>query len=135
MSRYRITLDDVKPLPVTESEGFVGMDSRVLLSDETVGSKDACMFRALFPPGAEHGDHVHDDSDELLYGLSGVGIQTIDGEDYDIRPGVAIFIPRYAVHSMRNVSRDEDLEVLGVYPTAPNLDKTGYRYLGQSSKE
>ena len=40
------------------------------------------------------GDHGDDGRDELLYVLAGSGRAAIGGEEHDLRPGVALFVPR-----------------------------------------
>lgn len=126
VKKYRVSVDEVKPLDVGEEEGFRGVDSRLLISDETVGSESACLFRAVFPPGAYHGKHIHLKSDELLYGLSGWAKQGVGDTEYEIGPGVAMIIPRGEVHWMRNDS-NEPFEVIGIYPDAVNFKDTDQR--------
>lgn len=123
VKKYRVSVDEIKPLDVGEEEGFRGVDSRLLISDETVGSESACLFRAIFPSGAYHGKHVHLKSDELLYGLSGRALQGIGDTEYEIGPGVAMIIPRGEVHWLRN-DFGEPFEAIGIYPDALNFEDT-----------
>ncbi len=122
--RYLISLREVRPLDVGDEEGFRGVDSRLVISDETMGSDHACLFRVVFPKGAYHGPHLHTESDELLYALRGKAIQWVDGIEYTMTPGTAMLIPKNVVHWMRN-DWDEEFEVIGVYPEVPNFSKTG----------
>lgn len=126
--RYLISVDDVKPLDVGDDEGFRGVDSRLILSDATVGSDRSCLFRVVFPKGAYHGPHLHTESDELLYALRGRAIQWVQGVEYVMTPGTAMQIPKNVVHWMRN-DWDEDFEVIGIYPDVPNFDKTGQQVM------
>jgi quercetin dioxygenase-like cupin family protein len=48
--------------------------------------------------------HSHDGFEETNYGLAGVTTFTVDGEQRDLAPGEAIFIPRGAVHAFENRS-------------------------------
>jgi quercetin dioxygenase-like cupin family protein len=118
---YLISTDKVKPLDVGEEEGFKGVDSRLLICDETVGDTTSCLFRAVFPPGAYHGNHVHSKSDELLFCISGEAIQAIEGVEYIIKPGDAMIIPKGKAHWMKNVS-DKPFIVIGIYPNAKNFE-------------
>ena len=46
--------------------------------------------------------HSHDAYDETIYGLEGVLTWTVDGEQREVGPGEAIFIPRGVVHHFDN---------------------------------
>jgi quercetin dioxygenase-like cupin family protein len=120
VNRYLISVDDVQPLDVGDEEGFRGVDSRLVICDETMGSDNSCLFRVVFPKGAYHGPHYHTKSDELLYALRGKAIQWVAGVAYVMTPGTAMIIPKNVVHWMRN-DWDEDFEVIGIYPEAPNF--------------
>jgi len=121
--RYFISVDEVTPLDVGSEEGFQGVDSRLVISDQTMGSERSCLFRVVFPKGAYHGPHWHTKSDELLYALRGQAIQWIDGVEYTMTAGTAMLIPQNTIHWMRN-DGEEDFEVIGIYPDAPNFDET-----------
>jgi len=118
---YLISTDKIKPLDVGEEEGFKGVDSRLLISDETVGDTTSCLFRAVFPPGAYHGNHIHNKSDELLFCLSGEAIQAIEGVEYVMKPGDAMIIPKGKTHWMKN-DGDKPFIVIGIYPDAINFN-------------
>lgn len=126
INKYLIHVDEVKPLDVGLDEGFQGVDSRLVISDETVGSDKSCLFRVIFPKGAYHGPHYHTESDEILFALRGKAIQWIDGTPYIMTPGSAMILPKNAVHWMRN-DWDEPFEVIGFYPDVPNFEKTGQK--------
>jgi mannose-6-phosphate isomerase-like protein (cupin superfamily) len=40
------------------------------------------------------GDHHEADADEVVYVLEGTGRMTVGGASHDLRPGIAVFIPR-----------------------------------------
>ncbi len=131
--RYHISTADVAPLDVGEEEGFKGVDSRLLISDGSVGYDGACLFRAKFPTGAHHGPHLHTESDELLYCIAGEAIQAVEEVEYRMRPGDAMVIPRGVVHWMRN-DGPADFIVIGFYPSAANFDKTGQQLVSDGTK-
>jgi mannose-6-phosphate isomerase-like protein (cupin superfamily) len=119
--KFLVSTREVSPLPVGEGEGFRGVDSRLLICDATVGRTESCLFRAVFPPGGYHGNHVHHKSDELLFCISGQAIQAIDGVEYRMKPNDAVFIPKGVPHWMKN-DGTEPFVVVGVYPGARNFD-------------
>lgn len=52
--------------------------------------------------------HSHSGYDEVYYVLSGTGVVSIDGEDYDLRPGAVAVIPAGLDH---NISADKGKEL------------------------
>ena len=48
IKKYLIQIDEVKPLDVSLEEGFQGVDSRLLISDETVGSEKILLVSSDF---------------------------------------------------------------------------------------
>ena len=134
--KYRITLDDVETAPVDEKDGWEKIDFRIMINDEICGSELVCWWRTIFPKGRSHHKHLHTDAEEVVFGLSGRGASGFgDGKELEITPNTAIYIPRNVVHWTRNLSEDEDLIITGAYIGAPNLEKTGYKSLGEITEE
>ncbi|WP_049995834.1 cupin domain-containing protein [Halococcus sediminicola] len=70
-------------------------------------------------PKEGHERHNHPDSEEILYVISGEGIQTVDGEERRITAGEMVHIPAGAYHSTINATW-EPLRLLAVYaPPGP----------------
>ncbi len=63
------------------------------------------------PPGTSIGEHLHDDTEEIYFVLSGVGVMSLDGEEREVRAGDAVLTQPLARHGIRNPGPDE-LEVL-----------------------
>jgi quercetin dioxygenase-like cupin family protein len=144
MSRYRVSVDDVKVAPTaTSAIGFSNMDIRFLITDKTVGATEVSLFRTIFPPGfAAHQKHIHVGMEEVVFGIRGrgcVGIEGPDGkgDEYEVTPGVAVFIPKDYVHWFRNLNPDQEVEICGVYssPRAGDYSPQDYKYLGKITDE
>jgi mannose-6-phosphate isomerase-like protein (cupin superfamily) len=58
---------------------------------------------AVIEPGREFQLHHHESMEEVFYILSGEGEVTVNEETRPISPGMAVVIPRNAVHLMKNV--------------------------------
>lgn len=71
-------------------------------------------------PGQGHERHNHPTSEEILYVLSGEGLQTIDdGEPFPVKPGDTIYIPTALFHSTLNTGWTP-LRLLAIYnPAGP----------------
>jgi quercetin dioxygenase-like cupin family protein len=69
----------------------------------------------VMQPGEGHGRHNHPGSEEVLYVLSGSGVQEIDGEPpFEVGPGDVIHIPAGVYHSTANTGWSP-MHVLALY--------------------
>lgn len=144
MYKFRIGVDDVEIASAAKSDvGFANMDIRFLISDKTAGAQELSLFRTVFPPGfSAHQKHYHADIEEVIFGIRGrgvVGIEHPDGkiEEFEISPGVAIFIPKDYIHWFRNLNPDEEVEICGVYsaPDAGDYKPEDYVYIGEITED
>lgn len=80
--------------------------------------KDAAgltLGEVVLRPGLGHERHNHPDAEEVLYFLSGTGLQMVDdGEPYEVHAGDVIYIPKGVFHSTTNTGWDT-LRVLALY--------------------
>jgi oxalate decarboxylase/phosphoglucose isomerase-like protein (cupin superfamily) len=140
MYRFRISIDDVDVASSAKSDvGFANMDIRFLISDKTAGSKELSLFRTVFPPGfSAHQKHYHAGIEEVMFGIRGrgvVGIEHPDGkiEEFEISPGVAIFVPKNYIHWFRNLDPNKEVEICGVYSAhdAGDYKPEDYVFIGE----
>jgi mannose-6-phosphate isomerase-like protein (cupin superfamily) len=73
-----------------------------LVSGETAGS--IMLFEETAPSGAETNFHLHRDSDEVAWVLSGEITFKIGDEVTVVGPGTCAFIPRSVPHAWKNTS-------------------------------
>lgn len=71
-----------------------------------------------FYPLCGEPDHSHFGEEQVLYVLSGSGVQSINGETTSLRQGDTAHIPPYSTHALSNSSETEDLKMLAFYSTA-----------------
>ena len=144
MYKYRVSVNDVKTAASAKTDlGFANMDIRFLITDKTSGAEELSLFRTVFPPGfSAHQKHSHTDIEEIVYCIRGrgaIGIELPDGavEEYEISPGVAVFIPKNCVHWLRNLQPSEEIEICGVYsaPDAGDYKAEDYKYFGEVTEE
>lgn len=88
-----------------------------LVSQERHGSTMSC-GEVVVLPGKSHEWHVHDESDEIVYVLSGHGLFGV-GDDLrmPIGPGDAVYIPTGVGHDSHNTGW-EPLRLLVMYSPA-----------------
>lgn len=76
---------------------------------------DHTLGEVVVRPGLGHDRHNHPNAEEVLYFLSGTGLQMVnDEEPYEVRAGDVIYIPKGVFHSTRNTGWDT-LRVLALY--------------------
>ena len=76
------------------------------------------MFRKrAFKPGSAIGYHLQRE-DEIYYVLSGRGMMTIDGKEFEVGPGDAVLTRPGSSHGLKQVGK-EDLVILINYEQAP----------------
>ena len=68
------------------------------------GSKDLNANLVLFGAGGGVGEHVNDEVDVLIVGVSGSGSVRIEGEEHPVSNGVVVFVPRGARRYTRATS-------------------------------
>ena len=73
-------------------------------------------------PKEEIGMEVHEENDQFFRFEKGQGKCIIDGNEYEIRDGVAIVVPAGAEHNVINTSSREDLKLYTIYSPAHHKD-------------
>ena len=57
-----------------------------------------------FGPGRGVGEHINDEVDVLVLGVSGSGIVIVDGEEHALESGRLVFVPRGSRRCIRSAS-------------------------------
>lgn len=78
-------------------------------------------------PGMKHPLHLHADSAEFYYVLSGTALFTIADEQFEARSGTAMYIPAGVAHAIETGSADT-MELIYSFST-PDLQGIGTRWL------
>lgn len=74
-------------------------------------------------PLEEIGMEVHNENDQFFRFEKGVGKCVIDGNEYELKDGVAIIVPAGAEHNIINTSEIEDLKLYTIYSPAHHKDQ------------
>jgi quercetin dioxygenase-like cupin family protein len=128
-------VSDVESAPVKLEDGWRDMDIRWIVSETNAGSKEVCFWRTIFPPGAAHERHLHPNAAEVLYVIRGRGAAGTEDEEHEVTPGTVQYIPPGAVHWLRNLDENEELEIVGCYAPAGSLEDAGYEYVSEITDE
>lgn len=73
-------------------------------------------------PKEEIGMEVHAENDQFFRFEKGEGKCIIDGNEYELKDGVAIIVPAGAQHNIINTSQTEDLKLYTIYSPAHHKD-------------
>lgn len=77
------------------------------VSPDRIDGANVTFGEVVLLPGKGHDRHNHPDSEEILYILSGEGVQTIgDGDPFPVKAGDIIYIPTAVFHSTYNAGWD-----------------------------
>jgi mannose-6-phosphate isomerase-like protein (cupin superfamily) len=73
-------------------------------------------------PKEEIGLEVHEGNDQFFRFEKGQGKCVIDGNEYDLKDGVAVVVPAGAQHNIINTSDTEELKLYTIYSPAHHKD-------------
>jgi len=73
-------------------------------------------------PKEEIGMEVHLDNDQFFRFERGQGKCIIDGNEYELKDGVAVIVPAGAQHNIINTSDTEELKLYTIYSPAHHKD-------------
>ncbi|MEJ7838179.1 MAG: cupin domain-containing protein [Thermomicrobiales bacterium] len=86
-----------------------------LVSPHSTDGAVMTMGEVALLPGKGHDRHNHPDAEEILYVLSGTGLQMVaDEEPFTIGPGDVMFVPTAVFHSTMNTGW-ETLRLIAIY--------------------
>ena len=73
-------------------------------------------------PKEEIGMEAHPDNDQFFRFEKGQGKCIIDGNEYELKDGVAVIVPAGAQHNIINTSDTEELKLYTIYSPAHHKD-------------
>ena len=109
------TLPFVKAADVEGEYRIPPRVSMLLLAPKFGGVKNVSMGMNITEVGSQIPDHVHEESAEVLFLISGKAKIVIDGEgEWEIGPETAFYSPLGKTHRVENIG-DEPLRIVWVY--------------------
>ena len=99
------------PVNLKDAVVTAGNRAEVIWTLDTRSELNANLVRVGTGHGVE--EHVNDEVEVIILGVSGSGIVTVDREDHALSAGILVFIPKGARRS--TVSTSEDFAYLTVH--------------------
>ncbi len=85
-------------------------------------SKYSQLVLMTLKPKEEIGMEVHSDNDQFFRFEKGQGKCIIDGNEYELKDGVAVVVPAGSQHNIINTSDTEELKLYTIYSPAHHKD-------------
>jgi len=85
-------------------------------------SKHSQLVLMSLKPMEEIGMEVHEENDQFFRFEAGQGKCIIDGNEYELKDGVAVVVPAGSQHNVINTSATEDLKLYTIYSPAHHKD-------------
>lgn len=108
-------------------KGFVQNIEKETLENENFRkvlytSKHSQLVLMSLRPNEEIGMEVHADNDQFFRFEKGQGKCIIDGNEYELKDGVAVVVPAGSQHNIINTSGTEELKLYTIYSPAHHKD-------------
>lgn len=103
---------------------FGHLDVRWVVGEHT-GAGLVAFGQSTYAKGATHENHLHPNAEEVVYVVSGRGVQIVGDDHLEVGPGDVAFIPRDTPHRITGTS-DEDLVILWAFGGAASMEAAGY---------
>lgn len=107
-------------------DGWIDMNVKFLITDDSVGSQQTVFGITIFPPGAKHDIHRHPNAEETEYIVEGHGVARVGEDDVAMGPGDIVFVPANEYHGFYNSSDTERAVMVWCYGGAASLEQAGY---------
>jgi mannose-6-phosphate isomerase-like protein (cupin superfamily) len=112
----RATGDGLAPARTPTPASFTheyGCDFRRLFPWEATRERPFGSAWAVVAPGTSTTPHAHDEEETFIF-LSGQGTMSVDGQQFPVAKGDAVYLEPYSAHTVRNTGQDP-LELLCVW--------------------
>jgi mannose-6-phosphate isomerase-like protein (cupin superfamily) len=124
-NKYLLAVQDGRNEPIKDLEHAKRI---VIIDRERVGAEDITFAYCCFDPKMSfHKKHIHEKSEEIMYIISGKGHGGVADQEFEMKKGDTVWVPRGAVHWFCNPF-DEPCEMLFLY-TRPTLQSAGYQVI------
>ena len=93
-----------------------GQVSYLLLTEGDADSHNLAITWVEGEPESEQGRHAHDHAEQVYVVVAGKGLMHVAGEEKEVGPGTLVFVPKGALHSIRNLGTEKLVYVSATSP-------------------
>jgi uncharacterized RmlC-like cupin family protein len=108
-----------------------GLNIRIGINDQTVGSKELTMGYTIIPPSVRNPAHFHPNAEAGFFILSGE-LRVYIGESRTVtlvKPGTFVHVPKGEIHGIENTSQTEPASLIFAYGNVPNKEASGTTFV------
>lgn len=95
--------------------------------------KNSQLVIMTIPPGGEIGEEVHEDTDQILTFVSGIGEARVKGQRKQVKPGDLVAVPAGTKHNFVNTGPNP-LVLYTVYSPPEHADQAVHRTKEEADK-
>jgi quercetin dioxygenase-like cupin family protein len=92
---------EAEKLPLYEAPPPRRRTAKILIDKETVGAENVALGIAFYEPGERADAHSHD-GEETMYVLQGKAVLTTGKREYELKEGMAAYVPPNEQHMLEN---------------------------------
>ncbi len=120
--KYLIRPGEGRSEPIKDLEGAT---REIFIDAQEVGAEDITFgFSSYAPHTSIHKKHSHPEAEEIMYILKGRGMCGVENQEFEVKPGDTVWVPRGANHWFSNPF-SEPCDFVFLY-TRASLAKAGY---------
>lgn len=95
----------------------------IVVDKQIAGAENVVLGLGEFQPNQKCAPHAHEESEEIYWILKGSGFVTVGSEKYEVKPDVALFVPKKTLHQIGCVG-DEPLVFVWVMAPPGNVPES-----------
>lgn len=111
---------------VSAPAGEIWQGAEVRVPIGSHNGSDNALVNLRVAPGGEVAPYRCDNCEQVYYVAAGSGVAGSNGEQFHLREGHFVFVPKGAAHWLRNDDSAKPLEIFNVLTGAASLEATGY---------
>lgn len=105
-----------------------GALTKLLVSKENNGANNMDFMISSYAPQAYAEVHMHEESEECFYFVSGTGAFELDGERHVIGPNTVVFVPPKTLHGIFNTGYEPLVFIVTSSPPEPAFHERYQEY-------
>lgn len=102
--------------------------TKLLVTQKVCGSEKLDFYVSSYAPKAYAEEHLHEQSEEVFYFISGDGLFVLDGTRHAVSPGSIVFVPPKTRHAIFNTGFEQLVFAIACSPPEPAFQENYDEY-------